>query len=207
MMTYVSGDATYIPGGGSWRSWCSDINAGMTSGNFLFEASQFPEGLPAGGTNPTWVENGGLRAAYLYHKYAPTIGLTDDIRASAMAIAIWEVLYDQNNDLATYGLNGGQWGFLAAAPDPASSGFQAVQLAQSWLNSAASVDFGHADGSWDYNMTYWRPLQTPGVNYLQQGGFGPVPEPAEIALVIAALIGLAMGYKRVSSGRKETQEG
>jgi len=108
-------NATIVPAGDapaghpvSWLAFCTDIGNTMSGGNtYQYQDYPFAQGnmqsLPP---NPDWVDGGGSRAAGLYSiavqmDYSalnPVLGYTTAQVNAALAIAIWEVLYETEED-------------------------------------------------------------------------------------------------------------
>ena len=78
--------------GSPWNTlYCVDVPGTITvPGQYDF--------LTQSTTNNTWGVGNADRAAYLYSKYAPLADTAN--KATALNLALWESVYDNNNDLA-----------------------------------------------------------------------------------------------------------
>jgi hypothetical protein len=182
----------------TWMAFCMDLRSPLvTRTAYEYEAKTFAEGNPPDGGphNPAWLMDGGHKAAYLYNTFLSQV--TSGNSAAAMAIAIWEVLYDTGENVSANGLNA-QSGYKVLGDTAV------VNLAQGWLNAAAQDQFGFADGIWDYSMTWWAeadPRDPQSLLGPMGPGYTPTPEPAEYVLLGLSLAGIAFGYQRVRRGK------
>jgi hypothetical protein len=156
----------FIPSGApaintTWQSFCMDLGNSMGNSTYNYTAKSFSAGDPPANDppDPKWVAGGGSKAGYLYglHLGALTGNATQiAIARSALAISIWEVLYESG---ATYSVSShnATKGFEVVGSGAASTGLgigsdanQAIWLANSWLNLAMADGFANAPSS-----TWW----------------------------------------------------
>lgn len=217
-------DSVYKNFGNAMMVYCLDLDWYVDGGikgslpNY-WEAKQFPAAnqTPPHTGNPAWVQNGIYRAAYIYNQYLPVVianaGGSDDLKAqlgAGLQFAIWEVLYEERNTSA-YSLTGAGAGDFYVTYDANSNVPRvdaAIAQANAWLAAAQAALNGITEASHPFDMVYWDPMdynaQDPTGNpwmhdFGRQALIGQaVPEPAEIALIAAALAGLFVGYRRIA---------
>lgn len=214
--------------GNSMMVFCLDLNWFVDGGaqqglpNY-WEAKALPASNynpPDQTGNPTWVADGIYRAAYLYNKYVADVktaaGGTDDAKATfgaALQFAIWEALYEERvqNDYSLTGGNAGDFYVTTSdnqTQDQKNRTLAAIALANEWLAASQSALNNITGNAHPYDWVYWDPMDysandptgNPWMHdFGRQALIGQaVPEPAEIALIAAALAGLVAGYRRLT---------
>ncbi len=192
----------------TWQSFCMDIGNSMASGKtYTYTASTFAAGNPPANDppNPRWVFGGGSKAGYLYGKYLSSV--VNSISRSALAIAIWEVLYESG---PTYSVStrDATKGFQVVGSGKAvtkfdANGFalngsdanKAIVMANVWLKAAQTEGFPGAPGT-----TWWKETTEPGDPQSLIGVPSMVPEPS--TYVAGLLLGLPVLVNGVRSWRK-----
>lgn len=169
----------FIPSGApalnaTWQSFCMDIGNSMGSGQtYNYTASTFSSGNPPANDppDPRWVAGGGSKAGYLYGLYNG-VATTATLR-SALAIAIWEVLYESSGTYSvsdSISLHNPTKGF-AVISDGSNPANNAIAQANAWLTAAGS--FAGAP-----NTTWWKESVELGDPQSLIGGISAVPEPS-----------------------------
>jgi hypothetical protein len=199
--TIISG---FIPGGSptAWQSFCMDFGNTMVSGStYTYTASTFAAGDPPANDPPTpkWVAGGGAKAGYLYEKHLADITGTPAAQAiarSALAIAIWEVLYESLGvyNVSTYNSSGKGFAVNPVGANPTL----AMNLANTWLNAAVN-DPGGAFANAP-TTTWWKESSEPGDPQSLIGGPTVIPEPS--TYVAGLLLGLPILLTGIRSWRK-----
>lgn len=180
--------------GDKWVAFCTDIGNTMSAGTWTYQWDTFSAGTDVGNSNgtppdPSWAAGGtsGRRAAYIYNLNIGSV--VDDTSRAAMAIAIWEALYDDGSlgywkvDDAPSGT--GSFGFMVTHAAGDLDAAAAVTTANGWL---ASLTEGN-------NLTWFAEME-PGLPAPVASGDvqsiigppNPVPEPS--TYVAAALLAL-----------------
>lgn len=154
----------------------------------------------------------------MYNQFLPVVlanaSGSDSLKAqlgAGLQFAIWEVL-DQERNTAAYSITGsgaGDFYITAGANSDVPRLNAAIAQANVWLAAAQSELNKITTASHPFDGVYWDPMDyyandptgNPWMHdYGRQAliGQGVIPEPAEIALVIAAVIGLFLGYRRTT---------
>lgn len=203
--------------------FCADLDFYLDGGvpNSLpkyWEAKNLPpdNSIPAIKGSPIWEKAGIYKAAYLYNKYVADViaaaGGTDDnakaAKGGGLQMAIWEVLYEGRNPTA-YNVTANQGDFYMypntndGATEQARAA-SAIAQANAWLAASQGALSAITENSFPYNEVWWDPMDySPNTKdfmhdyYRQSLIGGAIPEPAEIALLIAAALGIGMGYRRM----------
>jgi hypothetical protein len=197
------------PGYGSadpFLGFCTDIANQMPnsgSGGYAYEAHLFSDGAYGGMSNPetggnppdpNWANSGsGGRAAWVYNTYIGVVKTATDNNAanaaalrSAMAIAIWEALYEGSGtfDVKSKSTSGRSFAASGSGLDTiVSVNTTIAQLANSWLNSGAPLWAG-------FNSTWWAEQSSTGYGDVQSlmGPVSAVPEPTTVVAGLLLLL-------------------
>jgi len=105
---------------------------------------------------------------------------TDAQHTAAFQLAIWDILFDNDNDLSTYGPGG--FGVVSIG-DPGT-----VPLAQGYINSLAGLPTS--------SFVLFQLTSGNNQDFITPGGSFRVPEPAGIALLGAGLLALVLIRRR-----------
>jgi hypothetical protein len=174
-----------------------DVGNSMGGGTYSYTASTFSLGDPPAGNgpggdppDPKWVVGGGSKAGYLYANHLAAMvdavdgSAAERIARSALAISIWEVLYESDTTYSVRNATAGTAhnatkGFEVTGSGTASTGLgigseanQAIWLANSWLTAAMGLDFAGAPSS-----TWWKEDSSANAQSLI-GTPTAVPEPS-----------------------------
>ncbi|MBE0544979.1 MAG: hypothetical protein IH623_26880 [Verrucomicrobia bacterium] len=206
--TIISG-ATYSPEydvGDTFLAFCTDIGNVMPNGTYSYEARGFNTGAfspnpEVSGTppDPNWANNlSGQRAAWLYNtKY--TLATTAATR-SALAIAIWESLYEGSGtfDVTAKSTIGRSFQATGSGLNAIVSGTTTVaQLANSWLEA------GEEAGWSGYNLTWWAEQQSTGYGDVQSlVGLESAAVPEPTTILAGALLLLPFGLSTLRAWRR-----
>ena len=170
-------DDTAIPGVQSEKlvGYCSDLldwwNQAATTQPFTAVAVANPSGANAT-PNPNWVAGGASKAAWIYNNYGGgSLGTTQ--KGGALALAIWDALYDNGDGLGVTALGK----FVVTSGDATT-----IANANAMLLAAAGKG---AEGTWF----------TPADERLHQGIIVGVPAP-ESVLASLGFIALAFVCRR-----------
>lgn len=124
------------------------------------------------------------RKVYLIDKYGLS-SVTDNVKGSAMQLAIWELVNETSGSL---GVSAGQGSFYISGGS-LSYWSSSVALANTWLNEVSAVIFPEGYGSWDQAWVARNSvagLTETGQNLNEV----PVPEPTSLVALAGGLLPL-----------------
>ena len=176
----ITGGATSPPYdvGDKFLAFCTDIGNSMGNGTYQYDPKMFtsadlssPEGVAP---DPNWHDAlSGQRAAWIYNTYIGTVNSANAEQVSAMAIAIWEALYEGSGTFDV--TSGGGPGDYFKVSGSGTVYDDVTSLANSWLDD--STAYYTANGGFGYDLTWFQEQDTPDVQSLI-GPVNPVPEPS-----------------------------
>lgn len=169
---------------GTFTAFCTDIANIMANsgpGGYSYEARAFSSGTfdpfpEVGGAppDPNWANSGsGGRAAWIYNTYIGSV--VDATTRSAMALAIWEALYEGSGTYDVTAKSATGRSFAATGAGDKNVAGTVAYIANGWLAAgvAASPPFG------GYNYTWWAEQQSTVYGDVQSlvGPWALIPEP------------------------------
>jgi hypothetical protein len=189
--------------GFKFLSFCTDMGNTMVNGTWTYEQTGFSAANNTGNNDgiapdPSWANFGvsGQRASLIYNNNIGSVNSA--ISRTAMAIAIWEALYEDGLGTGGVGFNVSTKntdtlgrGFTVTATNP--DAVAAVAMANSWLGA---LNGGALGG----NFTWFAEMETPDVQSLI-GPILPVPEPG--TYLAGALLLLPILASRVNAWRRK----
>ncbi len=218
----VQGDGGAYDTGDKFLGFCTDIGNSNGSGTYDYVPTNFstaPSPSPTGDNNgyapdPSWANGGtsGQRASLVYNNNVASVelvgsalvngvSLTQAERRSALAIAIWESLYESvatpvagSFDVTTRGT--GRGFIVTGSGAPVT---RVLNAANFWLTPLNSGGTGS-------DLTWFKEQMTPDVQSLI-GPPNPVPEPATYiagALLLLPLVANTLRARRKQISRRFT---
>lgn len=202
--------APYQPGF-QFTAFCTDIGNVMGNGTYNYTAAAFssadlnsPEGTSP---DPNWANSfSGGRAAWLYNTFVSKVDATGNLpinnlvttqadRRAAMAIGIWELLYENIGSVGTGYDVASRQNFGVNSRSFVAAGSQTVlDLANYWIDQGESAHFAPP-----YDYTWFQEQQTPDV----QSIIGPTPVVPEPGTILAgALLLLPFGASALRRMRR-----
>jgi hypothetical protein len=185
-LTLTFTDPTQKPAGYATTtpSYCVDVHGGATIGTPYYTTPVTPA---QASFSSSWVVDGIAQASYLYNTYSS--GVTDGIHGAALQLAIWDVL---ENGTKNDGSGTQVTGFSYPATGTNAAGTAAYDQARAWASEARGKD----PSTLNTDVTIWQnSANNDGTGHVQ-GLIGPVPEPGQIGLAMAVVLGLWAGIKR-----------
>jgi len=169
--------------GSSWLTYCTDIGAHLSSGQFTPIPILVAQGMPSWQT-PDWAPGGLERAVRVYFTLHDQVHNNAD--AVALQVLVWESLYDESPSLSsgrfrasTHGMTEGAYGQVT-----------------SWIHSPAELAAVGDAAIW------WGPSTVAGDYRLAQGLIGDVavvPEASagKVLLGVFPILGLAYWRRKI----------